>query len=62
MFKKYDAVEILPEFRDEGDETFTWVCASDEEKGRVDIYPFEFGWNICPKYVVKTTMIRKVQP
>jgi len=39
MFKRDDVVEILTEFQDQGDCTFSWVVLNDEEKGRVDISP-----------------------
>ena len=37
MIKKGDYLVIKPEWRDAGDEAFTWVARSDEQNGRVDI-------------------------
>lgn len=34
MFKRGDIMEILEEFQDPGDNTFTWMVLHDEEKGR----------------------------
>ncbi len=58
MFKKNDVVEILPEFQDEGDGLFIWICKSNEEKGRIDISPINSGLPIPPIYTVKTNMIK----
>ena len=38
-FKRADHVELLEQYRDPGDEQFTWIVIGDEEKGRVDIMP-----------------------
>lgn len=59
MIKRGDKVEILPEFRDEGDEEFDWIAASDEEKGRVDISPTNTGLAITPIQTVKVEWLRK---
>ena len=37
MIKKGDYLVIKPEWRDAGDEAFTWVARSDEQSGQVDI-------------------------
>lgn len=58
MFKRGDPVEILPEFQDEGDDGFRWVCVSDEDKGRVDITPTDIDMQILPVYTVLTNQIR----
>ncbi len=60
MFKRGDPVEILPEFQDEGDDQFHWVCVSTEEKGRVDITPVDIGMRVPPVYTVQTNQIRHV--
>jgi Gene product 88 len=41
--RKGDRVTIRQEWRDVGDECFTWVARNDEEKGRVDISALEFS-------------------
>lgn len=58
MFKHGDIVEILAEFQDSGDSTFTWVVLHDEEKGRVDITPIDIELEIKPTYTVKTDQIK----
>ena len=58
MFKAGDIVEILPSFRDEGDEDFTWQVLTDEEKNRVDICPIDIPLRIKPIYTVETSQIR----
>ena len=62
MFRRGDIVEILEEFQDPGDETFTWIVQDDEEKGRVDLVPYEFTGEIKPMYTVKTEWIRLSPP
>lgn len=58
-FKKGDAVEILEQFRDPGDELLTWVVADDSEKGRVTIVASNSSMSLKPRYVVDTGWIRK---
>jgi hypothetical protein len=58
MFKRGDRIEILPEFRDPGDELLTWVVCGDEEKGRVDVTPIDTGLSFPPVYTVRATQIR----
>ena len=58
MFKIGDIVEILPPFRDEGDEDFTWQVLTNEEKNRVDICPIDAPLRIKPIYTVETSQIR----
>lgn len=60
MFKRGDPVEILPEFQDQGDDQFRWVCVNTEEKGRVDITPVDTGMRLPPVYTVQTNQIRHV--
>jgi hypothetical protein len=60
MFKAGDIVEILPPFRDEGDDNFTWQVLADEDKGRVDICPVDIPLRIKPIYKVQTSQIRLV--
>lgn len=62
MFKRGDVVEILEEFQDPGDATLTWVVQDDEEKGRVNLVPFEMKGAIKPLYTVKTDWIRLKPP
>jgi hypothetical protein len=58
MFKRGDAVEILPEYQDKGDDQYHWVCVNDEEKGRIDISPSDINLRIPPVYTVQTNQIR----
>lgn len=60
MFKAGDIVEILPPFRDEGDDDFTWQVLADEDKSRVDICPVDIPLRIKPIYKVQTSQIRLV--
>ena len=59
MFKRGDHIEILEEFRDPGDEEFTWVVVGDEEKGRVDISPMDIAMEIKPVHTVQAEWIRR---
>ena len=61
-FKRADHVELLEQYRDPGDEQFTWIVIGDEEKGRVDIMPVDIALNIKPIYTVKTEWIRPAPP
>ena len=58
MFKRDDVVEILTEFQDPGDSSFTWVVLNDEEKGRVDISPVNISLTIKPIYTLKIEQIK----
>lgn len=57
-FEIGDLIEILPQYRDEGDEAFTWQVVGAEEKGRVDISPIDSGMQVPPRYVVEVGWIR----
>ena len=56
-FEVGDLVEILPAYRDPGDESLTWRVVAAEEKGRVDISPTDTGLHILPRYVVDVDWI-----
>lgn len=58
MFRRGDKVEILREFQDPGDESFTWIVVGDEEKGRVDITPINIPLDIRPTHTVQAHWIR----
>lgn len=60
MIRKGEIVEILPAFRDAGDDEFTWVAVTDEEKGRIDIQPMDIALRIAPRYTVDASQIRLV--
>lgn len=60
MFERGDLVEILEQYRDPGDEQFTWIVVGEEEKGRVDITPVEVPMEIKPVYTVQATWIRHI--
>lgn len=57
VYKKGDFVSILPEFRDKGDDQFTWMVMADEEKGRVDICPVNSSLLIKPVYTLRVGQI-----
>ncbi len=61
-FRRGDQVELLEQYRDPGDETFTWVVLQDEEKGRVDIMPVDIDLEIRPIYTVQVGWIRPASP
>ena len=56
-FLKGDFVDILPEFRDPGDDEYQWVVLDDEEKGRVSISATNSTLRITPIHVVQTDWI-----
>lgn len=39
MIKRGDAVNILPEYRNPGENKFVWVAVNDEQDGKVNICP-----------------------
>ena len=55
MIKKGDYLVIKPEWRDAGDEAFTWVARSDEQSGRVDISAVELP--LSPVQTVRVDMV-----
>ena len=59
MIKKGDYLIIKPEWCDAGDEGFTWVARSDEEKGRVDISAVELTH--LPLWPVQTVRVDMVE-
>ena len=59
MIKKGDYLVIKPEWRDAGDEAFTWVARSDEQSGRVDISAVELAH--LPLWPVQTVRIDMVK-
>ena len=54
MLKKGTVIRIKKEYQDHGDNQFSWVTMSDEEKGRVDIAAFPCDWSIIPIQTVRT--------
>lgn len=58
MYKRGDYVEILPEYQDQGDDQYRWICVSDEEKDMVDVSPEGTGLSIPPVYAIRTDWIR----
>ena len=60
MIRKGDILSIKPEWRDTGDEKFTWVARSDEEKGRLDISALELSkMPLWPMQTVRVDMVEK---
>jgi hypothetical protein len=57
-FLKGDIVKILPEFQDAGDDEFTWVVMTDEEKCRVDISAIDSPLTIKPVHIVQSDWIQ----
>lgn len=60
MIKKGDVVEILPQWRDKGDDKFVWTAVDDEEKGRVSISPKIWTDGLNPVHVVQVECLKKV--
>lgn len=56
-FLKGDKVKIRPEFQDAGDDEFTWVAVTDEEKGRLDISAIDSPLIIKPIHTVQAEWI-----
>jgi hypothetical protein len=60
MIRKGDILSIRPEWRDAGDEKFTWVARLDEEKGRVDISALELSkMPLWPMQTVRLTWLKR---
>jgi len=60
MIKKGDYLVIKPEWRDAGDEAFTWVARSDEQNGRVDISAVELAHlPLWPVQTVRSARLRR---
>ena len=55
--RKNDPIKIKKEWQDAGDDTFSWIAVSDEEKGRVDIQITDSHLNFPPIQTVKVTML-----
>lgn len=58
MIRKGDIVDVLPEYRDPGDERYTWIAIADEEKGRIDIEPADHPMAIKPIYTLRVDQVR----
>jgi hypothetical protein len=56
MIRKGDKITLKPEYRD-GGETFQYVAASDEEKGRVDIVAVDSALPHPPINTVRVDML-----
>ncbi len=62
MIRKGDVITIKPQWRDKGDENFTWVARNDEEKGRVDISALELStMPLWPMQTVRVDMLEKTE-
>jgi hypothetical protein len=59
IIKKGDYLVIKPEWRDAGDEAFTWVARSDEQSGQVDISAVELAH--LPLWPVQTVRVDMVE-
>lgn len=58
--KKGDRVEILPQWRDKGDEKYQWYAVTDDYGGRLQIQPKGTGLTFAPVHTVQTNMVRKL--
>lgn len=58
--KKGDVVKINDSWLGDGDDSFTWIATSDEEKGRIDICPMDINLPIKPIQTVMHYMVSKV--
>lgn len=54
-FVEGGVVRLLPDFQDPGDDEFTCVVMTEEEKERVDISPVDIPMNIKPWSTVQVT-------
>lgn len=61
MIRKGDTIEILPAFRDAGDDQFTWKAVSNEANGRVDICPVDIPLVFKPLQTVLVEQVRVVK-
>ena len=61
LFLSGDVVEILPSYRDDGDEKIIWIVEGDEEKGRVTLIASNAPMSIRPRCVVQTSWIRHLR-
>ncbi len=59
MIKKGDQIEILENYRDEGDRELNWIAVDDEDKGRLIIKPIDTGLVIAPCSVVRSEWVKK---
>ena len=59
MIKKGDYLVIKPEWRDAGDDAFTWVARSDEQSCQVDISAIELAH--LPLWPVQTVRVDMVE-
>lgn len=53
-------VELLPDYQDPGDASYTWVVVEEEDRGRLFISPVDIGLPIPPRYPVERGWIRPV--
>jgi hypothetical protein len=60
MIKAGDQVRILPEFQDDGDDSFHWVALNTPEKGRLDIMAIDSQMTIKPVHTVRVEWVAKV--
>ena len=64
MIKRYDVVEILPDWRDDGDEKYVWAAVADEYQSAsghslVTISPINSSLTYPPVYTVRTEWVVK---
>ena len=60
LFLKGNIVKIRQEFQDPGDDEFTWIVLSDEEKDRVDISAIDSPLAIKRTQTVQTNWIEHI--
>lgn len=56
-FRKGDAIQIKPEWQDEGDDKFVWIATDDEALGRVTIMPLNTELTYPPWQTVSVDML-----
>jgi hypothetical protein len=60
MIRKGDIVTIRPEWRELGEEKFTYVARNDEHEGRFDMSAVELcAWPIWPSHLTRSVMVEK---
>jgi hypothetical protein len=57
-FLRGEIVEILEEYRDQGDDKIEWQVVENEEKGRVTLVAANSSLSLKPRFVVQAEWIR----
>lgn len=62
LLKRGDFITIRPEFRDPGDEKYSWLVCGDEDGDRLRITPLGTGLALPPIQTVRRTHVEPVAP